>query len=200
MSPASHVNDVLKAYCTSAEVADWEHGDAARDLHAWAGRFNDTFDLGLATPVIVLDRLRARAAAYHVGRNALGLMHEVRVNSKGLVQPLAFRLVELLRELLKEKENLHGRPCRGRYCTAVLREEARLLGLRFDRYGHLAGVEPGSFTQLLRRYAVEVGVLLEPPRTGSPQGMGRMKKWDCGWLHHHSLCDSGSGGVPGVRR
>jgi hypothetical protein len=180
MSLPSPVNDVLKEYCTSAEVADWDLQGCARELHEWAARFNDSFALELATPVIVLERLRARAAAYHAGRNGLGLLHEVRVNSKDLERPLAERLVEVLRELLKERENLSGRPSRGRYCSAALRAQARRYGLSFDRYGRTQRVEPGPFTELLRRHGVDCGVLLHPPPAAREEGVGRMKKWDCG--------------------
>jgi hypothetical protein len=174
------VNDVLKEYCTSAKVADWNLRESARELHEWAGRFNDHFGLELATPVIVLERLRARAAAYHAGRNGLGLLHEVRVNSKELDQPLAARLVELLRELLKERESLDGQPSQGRYCSAALRARAQGYGLCFDRYGRWQRVEPGPFTELLARQGVDCSVLLQPPATGPREDAGPMKKWQCG--------------------
>jgi hypothetical protein len=54
----------------------------------------------VATPVIGLDPLRTPTAAYHVGRNGLGLLCEQRVECKEVGLPVPLRLAQLQREHL----------------------------------------------------------------------------------------------------
>jgi hypothetical protein len=62
MSAEPIINRALREYCTSDDVSrEWDAARAARHLHEWSVRFNKAFGLGLATPVIVIERQRGRA-------------------------------------------------------------------------------------------------------------------------------------------
>jgi hypothetical protein len=181
MSPEPAINGALKAYGTSADVArDWDHGDAARFLHDWAGRFNDHFGLGLPTPVIDIEKRRARTPRYQPGRNGLGLQHALRIDSRWLDLPPAVVLAVLLRELLQEGRAQAGGRVSPRYDDAALRQRAAEFGLTFDRCGRLRRVAAGRFTELLRRHGVETAVLGGPLEGYfQREGSSRLKKWPC---------------------
>jgi hypothetical protein len=181
MSTEPVINRTLRDYCTSDDVShEWDDAGAARHLHQWAARFNEAFGLGLATPVIVIERLRARAPAYQPGRNGLGLLYAIRINSRSLDVPEAVGLAVLLRELLKEWRDVNGGLGCRRYYDAALRRKAAECGLSVDRWGHVERVAPGPFTELLEGHGVETAVLRGPvwPWFRKP-GASRMKKWRC---------------------
>jgi hypothetical protein len=182
MSVGPRINRTLKAYCTSDDVSrEWDAAQAARDLHQWATRFNEAFGLGLTTPVIVIERLRAQAPSYQPGRNGLGLLYAIRVNSRSLDVPEAVGLAVLLRELLKEWRDLSDGLGTPRYYDARLRRKAGEYGLSLDRYGRVGHVAPGPFTELLEEHGVDTVVLRGPVwQWFRKPGSSPMKKWRCG--------------------
>jgi hypothetical protein len=181
MSTEPVINRTLKEYCTSDDVSrEWDAAGAARHLHDWAARFNDAFGLELVTPVIAIERLRARAPRYQPGRNGLGLLHAIRVDRRSLEVPAAVGLLLLLRELLREWRGLTGGPVSARYYDACLRRKAAGYGLSVDRWGRVERVALGPFTELLERHGVATAVLRgDLSRWFDRRGDSPMKKWSC---------------------
>ena len=181
MGETQDINDVLKE--NAVVVEDWSYRDLARLLYEWADRFNKEFELGLDTPALQIERIRAQAiGSYRPGRNGFGLHHEVTFNTKHLDRPVAEILETLLHELLHEWQQIYSKPGKGNYHNRQYQEKAQSFGLIVDSWGHSLGVAPGPFTDLLKRHGVDATVLPLPGEDSvrsRPRGESKMKKWVC---------------------
>jgi len=176
------INARLRDHELSAD--DWRHHKPAQLFHTWAERFNVEFKLDLPTPAIRIESVsHSHLGAYREGRNGFGLAHEITMNSRHLDRPLCQQLATLLHELLHAWQFLYGKPGRRNYHNAAFRRKAALYGLLINEQGEHLGILAGRFTELLRKYGVDMAQL--PTIDGSPQpvrqrGNSKMKKWRCG--------------------
>jgi hypothetical protein len=179
---AEPINDALKGHSCAAQ--DWDYHDTVSTLHQWAERFNVEFDLGVQTPAIALNYLRAcRLGAYRHGRNPLGLKHEITLNARYLGRPLGDQLSTLLHELLHEWQHLYGKAGQHNYHNRQFQNKALLYGLVVDHRGH-TNVRPGRFTDLLASSGVDLGSVHtaeDHPVSARPVGYGhsKMQKYRC---------------------
>lgn len=160
--------------------AEWEYQPAARTLHGWFQIFNRRlFEDRLPLTYLRLDRGRAGwIGGYRRGRNGVGALHEIRVNSTYLAIDPHDLLGALLREMVHEWQGLFGKPARGRYVNQEFAAKCAAVGipcqagysshtLRYD--------EP--FLSILREEGIEIPQECEPLR---PQaGESKLKKWAC---------------------
>ena len=180
--PQKPINDSLKEHATAT---DWKYSDFVAWLHTWAGLLDDRLQLGVETPAIRVDHIRARAiGTYRNGHNGFGLEHQITFNTRYLNKnDPADCLDTLLHELIHEWQYLHGTPGKWNYHNKEFREKARSLGLLIDERGVSHGVIPDSpFTRLLRQHGVDTSRLPLPneERLRRPKGDSKMKKWTCG--------------------
>jgi hypothetical protein len=164
------------------EAANWKYHEIAKLLHHWAEIFTTEFHLGLPVPAIQVDTIaRHTFGTYRQGRNGLGLNHEITINTQHLGQPLSSVLCTLFHELLHEWQLLYGRPGRGNYHNRQFKQKASLYGLIIDNRGYTL-VEPGRFTALLAKHAIDSAALPTPENKSSaerPHGNSKMRKYRC---------------------
>lgn len=177
-------NDHLKDY--AGRAGDWDFRETAKFLHEWVERFNEEFKLGIDTPAIRIERVRAtRLGSYRDGRNGHGLNHEITLNTRHLRTASVSDILDtLLHELLHEWQDLHGKPGKHNYHNRQFIEKAASYGLLVDKHGHSLGVTPGPFTELLAKYVVDTIPLPKPAEPIlKPAAETKMKKWVCECEH-----------------
>src|SRR5207244_202223 len=116
---------------------------------------------------------------YRVGRNGLGVLHEVTINARHLDRPKAEILTTLFHELLHLWQTLYGKSSRGNYHNRQFRDKAGLYGLIINDHGYTS-VEPGRFTTLLAKNGVgaeSVPTLEKQPLRNRPRGSSKMRKY-----------------------
>jgi hypothetical protein len=179
---ADVINDNLKDHALAA--SDWRYREAVAVLHDWASRFNQEFGLDLQTAVIGLDRMSVRLlGTYHGGRNAVGLRHQILLNTAHLGRPLCEQLATLLHEQIHQWQSQFGRGGKNNYHNLQFRIMAAKFGLLEDDRGRTLGIEPGPFTNLLAKHGVDMGTLPlaheKPVFTRRPKGDSKLRKWSC---------------------
>jgi hypothetical protein len=176
------INERLREHALAVE--DWPHREVVQLLHEWADRFNSTFNLGLPTAVMRIDRTRGHLGQYRRGRNGFGMTHEITLALTHLHEPLFEQLATLLHEQLHAWQYLYGKPGSGNYHNRQFQNKARLYGLIVDDRGHHLGIEPGRFSSILMEHGVELQTsvvgdlqLLSRPHD---HDKSKMRKWACG--------------------
>jgi hypothetical protein len=179
---ADAINDNLKDHAVS--LPDWRYRETVALLHEWASRFNQEFRLDLQTAAIGLDRMSVRLlGTYHPDRNAVGLRHQILLNTAHLARPLCEHLATLLHELIHQWQDQFGKAGKNGYHNLQFRIMAAKFGLIEDERGHTLGIEPGPFTQLLARHGVGMETLPladgKPLLLRRPKGFSKLRKWSC---------------------
>lgn len=186
MTKVEQVNTALKTHARKAK--DWTQAELVRELHRWAVRFIQAFDLKVPTPAICIERLgRRRLGHYRLGRNGFGLYDEIAINAEHAARSPRWRVLgTLLHELFHEWQFVkHGRdaaPCgKHNHHNVEFRDRARAAGLEIDHRGvteYPAGETP--FRKLLARFGVDVaddGAAVTAVRRA---GRSKLAMWECG--------------------
>src|SRR5581483_4211092 len=87
MSPDESINCAVRDHEITTE---WDHRELAETLHRFAERFNAEF-FGGSLPCVFLTFEHARITTlghYRPGRNAVGAVHEINLNTRHLGRPL----------------------------------------------------------------------------------------------------------------
>jgi hypothetical protein len=164
-------------------TSDWPWAQLVCTLHEWTERFTFEFKLDVAVPVIQVEAIPFRTlGTYRRGRNGFALRDEITINARHVNRPLSRLLATLLHELLHQWQEVHGRPSKRNHHNNEFRKKARSLGLVVNSRGE-THITPGPFTDLLKRYDLDV-VASEATRVNpSPIALApgsKLKKWSCG--------------------
>lgn len=163
----------------------WPYGELIEQLHHWSARFDRCFNLGVPTPVIVIERLRINTIAqYRIGRSGIGTRTTITFNARWLPHRTSLDLLATtLHELTHGWEEWRlGRETGGWYHTKAWREKMAEAGIVTDDHGHhLAVVEP--FTTYVNQFADRELSLPRIPGSAiqrQPSKQRQMTKWSCG--------------------
>jgi hypothetical protein len=166
---------------TSAS-SPWAYRDLADDLHRWVDRFDTDFNLGLPTPILMIEGLPFNVLArYRLGRNGFGARTTITLNEGWIpIRPYSDTLATLIHELIHAYEEWRlGREKGGWYHTVGWREKMAEVGIKANKYGIHLEVLP-RFTDYLERYGVMAAL---PPSIASadepPRRRRQMPKWIC---------------------
>jgi hypothetical protein len=129
----------------------WDKSRLVTELHVWAERMDQAFDLCLATPVLAIARQDIRVlGTFQCGRNGLAIGDVITINEYHLNLPMASTLETLAHELLHMWQKYHGTPSTGRragrYHNKQFVDKARMLGLVANPKGR-----PWRFYRVLLR-------------------------------------------------
>jgi hypothetical protein len=168
--------------------ADWEHRALAEILHVWIERFNsESFDGALPLGFLQLRQARYTTLGhYRPGRNDVGALHEIALNTLHLDRPLGEILGTLLHELVHLWQQLYGKPGKGNYHNRQFVEKCLSLGIPCTggHRSHTLGYQD-PFVSLLRRYGVDIeyqesAAEAKPEAPEQLRGSSKLKKWTCG--------------------
>jgi SprT-like family protein len=158
----------------------WAYQDRAQVIYRWFTLFNSGF-FGAALPVSFVRFERARRTSggrYLRGRNSVGALHEILLNTQHLDRPLHEVLGMLLHAMIHEWQELYGTPGKGGYHNREFCARAQALGIPCPtRYEHACAEYRDPFVALLRRHGVDVA--RSTPTPPEP-GFSHAKKWSCG--------------------
>jgi hypothetical protein len=159
----------------------WTHRETAQTLHRWFDLLNAEFFEGML-PVSFLrfePGRRQSGAYYRPGRNGVGALHEIHLNTRYLDRPLPEVLAALLHGMAHQWQALFGAPGKGDYHNRQLAAKCAALGVPCRQgYRHETVEYRDPFVTLLRRHGVEVPSRQAGERQ-KPEGSSRMKKWRC---------------------
>lgn len=164
----------------------WDYQLAAESLHRWFDIFNDAFFDG-KLPVAFLGFARTRVTNlghYQPGRNSVGALHEINLNTRYLDRPLGEVLGTLLHEMIHQWQELFGKPGKGTYHNKQFTAKCAQLGIPCTG-GHCSYTQgyTNPFVALLRQHGLDIEERLMPLKSPiarmRPQGSSKLKKWRC---------------------
>ncbi|HTW79076.1 MAG TPA: hypothetical protein VME23_05940 [Terracidiphilus sp.] len=155
--PDFKINADLWSY--QEQASDWTQAERIEFFHLFIRVATARFSMCFKLPVITIEDLEVRTVAkYYAGRNGLGLLNQIAINLRYLISSspddhihvLASLTTCLLQAQLHENM-VGGSKIAGRvdYFPADLVAAADRLGIRIDRQGHVFGIRPGPFLNLL---------------------------------------------------
>lgn len=166
------------------QIKDWELLEKAQELYLWYDLFNkEFFESGLGIAVLSFDKVRINTLGHYViGRNGIGIEHNINLNFLHLDREKWRLLRTLLHEMLHQYQmiGLEDEVCRGNYHNKAFRNKAISLGIPCDFQGH--NIEPPTdpFVAFLKQHGVEVDFTCEV-NEHELLGMGRstLDKFSC---------------------
>jgi hypothetical protein len=181
LDESERLNGTVRAY---EEAAPWEHRELAATLHSWHDLFNEAFFLSALPPAFLrLDRARCTTlGSYRSGRNGVGAVHDLGLNTLYLDRPLYHALAALLHEMVHQWQALHGHPGRSRqYHNQEFLAKCEAVGIPSLKSGCGVAVYGNPFLAMPREGGVDLGPGVPRP-LGVRRGQGRstLKKWSCG--------------------
>ncbi len=148
------------------QIKDWELAEKAQELYLWYDLFNkEFFQSGLGVAVLSFDTVRINTLGHYViGRNGIGIEHNINLNFLHLDRKKWQLLRTLLHEMLHQYQmsfELKDKIRQGNYHNRVFRNKAISLGIPCDFQGH--NIEPPTdpFVAFLKQHGVEVDLTCE---------------------------------------
>ena len=167
---------------------EWALNFFACELYWWADFFNVAFfkDEPVPVSVISFERTKVTTLGHYVpGRNSLGILENININSAHLNPPLWDILATLLHEMCHVWQKLHGRPSKSWFHNKQFQLKMLSFGILINNKGcHLGVADP--FVFLLRKHGVafshstDAGGVIRMPPKAKPKGKSKLKKWSCG--------------------
>jgi len=179
---AEQINNVVMAH--ELATSSWQFHDIGKKLYEFYPRINERFfDAKVPTPVISFKRERRTHAGHYVpGRNEIGVLDNININSIYLGEGLAEILATLTHELAHSWQKNQGKPGKHNFHNQEFQNKMRSIGLPCDKRGrHLGMTEP--FLGFLKEYGVTVEEkppLPEAEMNPDKSGGSRLKPWTCG--------------------
>ena len=167
---------------------DWALSNLAWQLYWWVNFFNIAFfrDESVPVPVISFQRTKVTTLGHYVpGRNSLGLLENINVNTAHLNRPLWDILATLIHEMCHSWQKIYGKPSKSWFHNKEFQLKMSGFGIVINSKGcHLGVGDP--FVFLLRKHGIVFdhtrnpdGIIKIPPKT-KPKGKSKLKKWSCG--------------------
>jgi hypothetical protein len=167
---------------------DWVLSNLAWELYWWTDFFNIAFfrDQPVPVPAISFERTKITTLGHYVpGRNSLGLLENINVNTAHLNRPLWDILATLIHEMCHSWQKIYGKPSKSWFHNKEFQTKMSELGIVINNKGcHLGIGDP--FVFLLRKHGVQFnhnrghdGTIKIPPKP-KPKGKSKLKKWSCG--------------------
>jgi hypothetical protein len=124
--------EVLNHIVRQHEIATpWDHQEIARILHEWFERFNREFFADrLPLSFLRFEPSRSTTLGHYLrGRNSVGALHEINLNTLHLDRPLYEVLATLLHEMTHEWQDLFGRSSKRGYHNREFTAKCQALGI-----------------------------------------------------------------------
>lgn len=143
------------------QIKDWELWGKAQELYSWYDLFNkEFFESKLGVAVLSFDKTRInRLGHYVIGRNGIGIEHNINLNFLYLDGEKWRLLRTLLHEMLHQYQmsfELKDKIRQGNYHNKAFRNKAISLGIPCDSYGHSIEPPTDPFVAFLKQHGVEV--------------------------------------------
>lgn len=169
-------------------VTDWPLSNLAWQLYWWTDFFNIAFfkDQAVPVPVISFQRTKVTTLGHYVpGRNSLGLLENINVNTAHLNRPLWDILATLIHEMCHSWQKIYGKPSKSWFHNREFQTKMAEIGIVINNKGcHIGVGDP--FVFLLGKHGVEFshnrdpgGIIKISPKA-KPKGKSKLKKWTCG--------------------
>ncbi len=161
---------------------DWELHHLVRILQVWAERFNLEFKLEIPAISLCVDWLPAFCYGhFRSGRNGFGLINEIAINRKYLVDQGAWEVLgTLLHEMLHAWQETYGKPGKNNYHNKEFRDKAHSIGLVIDSRGTQQYLPDSPFFKILEREQVAFPAIKAPLMPAKKKvGSSKLKKWSC---------------------
>lgn len=193
MNPHSQedINQQIKDH--EASVSDWQFQQLAETLYRWHGLFNQAFfEFKLQTTVISFEQRRVNNFGHYVvGRNPIGVHHNINLNAIHVGMPLWRVLSTLVHEMVHQWETqVHQRRTGGWYHTKTFRKKLSEIGIACNHQGHHLHYDY-PFLSFLEKHGVNVTeVEQENIRFLPLKGKSKLKKYQCGCPINVRVADS----------
>jgi hypothetical protein len=183
--------EVLNHIVRQHEIATpWDHQEIARILHEWFERFNREFFADrLPLSFLRFEPSRSTTLGHYLrGRNSVGALHEINLNTLHLDRPLYEVLATLLHEMTHEWQDLFGRSSKRGYHNREFTAKCQALGIPCTGgYSSYTVGYADPFVALLRQHGIEVAMPTamsdqapeSPDRSPKLRGTSTLKKWRC---------------------
>jgi SprT-like family len=139
----------------------WDHQEIARLLHEWFERFNRVF-FADQLPLSFLRFEPSRWTTlrhYRRGRNSVGALHEINLNTRYLDRPLCEVLATLLHEMNHQWQDLFGRSSKRGYHNREFTTRCQALGIPCTGgYCSSTVAYTDPFVALLKQHGIEVAM------------------------------------------
>ncbi len=169
-------------------ACDWALSNLAWELYWWVDLFNIAFfrEESVPVPVISFERTKVTTLGHYVpGRNSLGLLENINVNTAHLNRPLWDILATLIHEMCHSWQKIYGKPSKSWFHNKEFQTKMAEFGILINNKGRHIGVRD-PFVFLLKKHGVVFnntrdpdGIIKIPPKE-KPKGKSKLKKWSCG--------------------